>query len=69
MCFENILIKSPNEIICRASALMISWAGLSKRELQGLIQEGTKLLVRAASVKLDARVVDQVEEENDDTEY
>jgi hypothetical protein len=36
--------------------------------LQGLIQEGAKVLVRAASVKLDARVVDQVEEENDDIE-
>jgi hypothetical protein len=34
MCFENILNKSPNEIICHASALMISWTGLSKRELQ-----------------------------------
>jgi hypothetical protein len=34
MCFENILIKSPNEIICHASALMILWTGLSKRELQ-----------------------------------
>jgi hypothetical protein len=35
--------------------------------LQGLIQEGAKLLVWAASVVLDARVVDQVEEDNDDT--
>jgi hypothetical protein len=34
MCFDNILIKSPNEIICHASALMISSVGLSKRELQ-----------------------------------
>jgi hypothetical protein len=65
ICFDNILIKSPNEIICHVCALMISWAGLSKRELQDLIQEGAKLLVRAASVKLDARVVDQVEEENE----
>jgi hypothetical protein len=33
-----------------------------------LIQEGAKLLVWAASVTLDARVVNQVEEDNDDTE-
>ena len=70
MCFENILNKSPNEIICHASALMISWTGLSKRELQpaGLDSRRCKAAGLAASVTLDARVVDQVEEDNDDTE-
>jgi hypothetical protein len=44
---------------------MISCAGLSKKDLQDLIQEGAKLLVRPASVKLDAYVADQDNEEND----
>jgi hypothetical protein len=49
MCFDEILIKSPNEIICHIGALISSWAGLSKKELQDLLQEGAGLLVRAAS--------------------
>jgi hypothetical protein len=53
------------EVICHAYALMISCAGLSKKDLQDLIQEGAKLLVRPASVKLDAYVADQDNEEND----
>lgn len=65
MYFENVLIKSPNEIICHASALMIYWAGLSKKELQCLIQ-GAKLQVRTASIKLDAPVGDQVDEDEDE---
>jgi hypothetical protein len=52
MCFENALIKSPNEILCHACALMTHWAGISKKELQDLLQEGAKLLMKAACVKL-----------------
>jgi hypothetical protein len=37
MCFENDLIKSPNDIVCHASALILSWAGLSKTKLQDLL--------------------------------
>lgn len=66
MCFENVIIKSPKEIICHACALMISWVGLSKKELQDLIQEGAKLLVRAASVKLDAPAGDQDDDAKED---
>jgi hypothetical protein len=39
MCFEKILIKSSNEIICHVCALISSWIGLSKRDLQDLLQE------------------------------
>ena len=49
MCFDEILIKSPNEIICHIGALISSWAGLSKKELQDLLQEGAGLLVGATS--------------------
>jgi hypothetical protein len=48
MCFEKILIKSPNEIICHVCALISSWTGLNKQDLQDLLQ-GAKLLVRAVS--------------------
>jgi hypothetical protein len=37
ICFDKILIKSPNEIICHIGALISSWAGLSKKELQDLL--------------------------------
>lgn len=43
--FDNVLINSPLEIICYASALMNYCAGLSKKELQDLIQDVAKLLV------------------------
>jgi hypothetical protein len=66
MCFENVLIKSSSEIMCYGSALMFCWAGLSKKERYDLIQEGAKLLVRAASIKLDAPADDQVDEEDDE---
>lgn len=49
-----ILINSSKDIICHACALMKFWTGLSKKELQDLIQKGAKLLVRATSLKLDA---------------
>lgn len=51
MCFDHVLVNSPNEIICHAGALVSSWAGLSKKELQDLLQEGAKMLVRAASAR------------------
>jgi hypothetical protein len=44
MCFENDLIISTNDIMCHASALILSWTALSKKELQDLLQEGAKLL-------------------------
>jgi hypothetical protein len=54
-CFENVLIRSRRDIVCHSCALLTYLAGLSKREFQDLIQEGAKLLVRAASVKLGDR--------------
>lgn len=46
MCFENVLIKSPVEVVCHACLLISFWVGLSKKELQDLLQ-GAKLLLRA----------------------
>ena len=43
--FDNVLINSPLEIICYASALMNYYACLSKKELQDLTQDVAKLLV------------------------
>lgn len=31
ICFDKILIKSPIDVACHASALIFSWAGLSKK--------------------------------------
>lgn len=45
-----MLVNSPNEIVCHAGSLVSSWAGLiSKKELQDLLQEGAKMLVRATN--------------------
>jgi hypothetical protein len=41
VCFENIVIKSPVEIVCHACALILNWACLSKKELQDLLHDGT----------------------------
>lgn len=46
-----MLVKSPNEIISHAGLLIFSWAGLGKKELQDLLQEGAKLLVRATNTR------------------
>jgi hypothetical protein len=51
-CFENIVINSPMEIVCHACALIMKWAGLSKRELQYLLHDGAKLLLKAANAKI-----------------
>jgi hypothetical protein len=51
-CFENIVINSPVEIVCHACALIMKWAGLSKRELQDLSHDGAKLLLKAANAKI-----------------
>lgn len=48
MSFEKILIKSPNVIICHAGALILCLGRTQQKDLQDL-QEGAKLLVRAAS--------------------
>jgi hypothetical protein len=34
MCFEQMLINSPNEIIYHAGALISSWAGLRKKNFK-----------------------------------
>jgi hypothetical protein len=44
-----MLVNSPNEIVCHAGSLVSSWAGLSKKELQDLLQECAKRLVHAAN--------------------
>jgi hypothetical protein len=63
--FKNLLIKSPNEVICQVCALMIHWVGLSKKDLQDLLQESAKLLLRDVSAKLE-NMVDEQEEDNDE---
>ena len=63
MCFENVLIKSPKEIICHACALMTFWAGLSKGASR--FDSRGCLLARVASVKLDAFDSDQDDEGSD----
>ena len=37
VCFQNIVVSSPVEIVCHACALIFNWAGLSKKELQDLL--------------------------------
>jgi hypothetical protein len=64
MCLENILIKSPNEILCHAYALMTYWAGLSKKELKDLLQDGAKLLMKAACAKLGSGRDEYAEDED-----
>jgi hypothetical protein len=44
-----MLVNSPNEIVCHAGSLVSSWEGLSKKELQDLLQECAKMLVCAAN--------------------
>lgn len=56
-CLENILIKSPIQVICHTCALIYYWAGLRKNELQDLLQEGAKLLVRVAHARTDHQMV------------
>jgi hypothetical protein len=45
---------------------MTHWAGLSKKELQDLVQEGAKLLMKAACAKLGNG--DEDRDEDDDEE-
>ena len=65
MCFENIIIKSHKEVICHICALIISCVGLSKKDLQDLLQ-GAKLLVRDANARLDNRIMDTDDDETGD---
>jgi hypothetical protein len=44
---------------------MIHWVGLSKKDLQDLLQESAKLLLRDVSAKLE-NMVDEQEEDNDE---
>lgn len=53
VCFENIVIKSLVENVCHARALILNWAGLSKKELQDLLHDGVKLLLTAANARND----------------
>jgi hypothetical protein len=46
VCFVDVLIKSPYEILCHACALVKTWPGLRKKELCELLQEGAKLLMK-----------------------
>jgi hypothetical protein len=52
VCFENIVIKLPVEIVCHACALIMKWAALSKKELQDLLCNGAKLLLKAANARI-----------------
>jgi hypothetical protein len=52
VCFENIVINSSVEIVCHACTLIMKWTGLSKRELQDLLHDGAKLLLKAANAKI-----------------
>jgi hypothetical protein len=62
---KDVMIKSLNEVLCQVCALMIHRVGLSKKDLQDLMQESAKLLLRAVSAKLE-NMVDEQEEDNDE---
>lgn len=53
VCFKNIVVKSLVENVCYARALILNWAGLSKKELQNLLHDGVKLLLTAANARND----------------
>lgn len=65
MCFENVLINSPNDIIWPACALITYWTRLSKKELQDLLQEGARLLVHVANAKVDNLIEGVVNTDDD----
>jgi hypothetical protein len=56
------LSNSPNDIICHASACIYHWAGLSKKEIQDLLQEGARLLVGVANAKMNDQIEDRAAE-------
>lgn len=56
------MIKSPYEILCNPCALIKMWAGLSKKELCDLLQEGAKLLMKVVSSKLEIKATNQDDE-------
>lgn len=61
--FENIVTKSPVEIVCHTCALIMKWAGLSKKELQDLLHDGVKLLLKVAN----ARIAPQTPQDDDES--
>lgn len=60
-CFDKKkIIKSPLEILCHASSLMIFWAGLYAEMDREQLIEGTNLMLKEVLAKQTARQVDQL---------
>jgi hypothetical protein len=47
VCFEKKKIRSPTEIICRASSFLIYWAGLQQEEAKAILEVGAEALKEA----------------------
>jgi hypothetical protein len=67
VCFQNIVVNSPVEFVCHACALIFNWAGLSKKELQDLLHDGVKLLLKAANARNSGRELQGSNEDGDQT--
>jgi hypothetical protein len=48
VCFEGKRVRSPTEIICLASSLISSWAGLHKDDTKEVLEAGAEMLKNAA---------------------
>lgn len=59
-CFEKKILKSPLEIICHASALMIFWAGLYAEMDRDQLIEGANLMLKVAKEVLAVQIARQV---------
>jgi hypothetical protein len=59
------VVNSPVEIVCHACALIFNWAGLSKKELQDLLHDGAKLLLKAANARNSGRELQGNTEDDD----
>jgi hypothetical protein len=59
-CFEKILLKSPLEILCHASALMIFWTGLYGEMDPDQLIEGANLMLKVAKELLAKQTARQV---------
>lgn len=59
-CFEKIPLKSPLEILCHASALMILWAGLYGEMDRDQLIEEANLMLKVAKELLAKQTTRQV---------
>jgi hypothetical protein len=59
-CFEKISLKSPLEILCHASALMIFWAGLYGEMDRDQLIEEANLMLKVAKELLAKQTTRQV---------